>query len=756
MGSLRALAALAAPALLAGCARAVPPPAASAAGDGNSGGSSASAPWDTYSDTWVAVDGLGRALPTYKEVGPPRPDRHVGIFYFLWLGAHVNGGPYDNTKILAKDPDALLKPDSPLWGPPYAPHYWGEPLFGYYLTDDRYVLRKHAQMLSDAGVEAVIFDASNKLTYKPWYTPLLDEFAAYRERGGSPPRVAFLCPFWEPRSTFDTLYRELYQPGIHPELWYRWEGKPLILADPARLRGAEAHVPMPLEPGRTLGQSFHADLPFQEVAGSFPTWNTVGSGVTLTLRRDGPQGPVVATRREENVVDNAWTALPLPAPQPPGTYYLEISDPRGHVGWWTLPVRTVAGGAPYADGKAADASVGDREIRPSVPAPDSTPTGSFFTFRAPEPSYFVGPTGPDRWSWLEVYPQHVFPNARGEKEEMSVGVAQNAVNGQLGAMSYPGAHGRSWHGGKEDTSPGAVRQGLNFAEQFGRALKEDPRFIFVTGWNEWIAGRFVNRPVKEQPFKGYVPKPGESYFVDEFNEEGSRDIEPMRGGHGDDYYYQLVGFIRRYKGVRPLPPVTEQTISLAGPFTQWDRVQPEFRDDIGDPARRDHPGWNHVATYRNTTGRNDIVAAKVAFDDRSVYFTVRTRAALTPPTGDNWMLLLLNTDGNYKNGWLGYDFVVNRIAPEEGQAFVQRHTGKNGAFSWGAPVAVPCRIAGNDMVLSLPRSLLGIKKLPATIDFKWADNCLSAAPDWSDFTLNGDAAPNDRFNYRARLEPPSR
>jgi len=26
--------------------------------------------------------------------------------------------------------------------------------------------------------------------------------------------------------------------------------------------------------------------------------------------------------------------------------------------------------------------------------------------------------------------------------------------------------------------------------------------------------------------------------------------------------------------------------------------------------------------------------------------------------------------------------------------------------------------------------------------------------DWTDFTLNGDAAPNDRFNYRAQLEAP--
>ena len=29
-------------------------------------------------------------------------------------------------------------------------------------------------------------------------------------------------------------------------------------------------------------------------------------------------------------------------------------------------------------------------------------------------------------------------------------------------------------------------------------------------------------------------------FVDQFDQEHSRDIEPMKGGHGDNYYYQMV------------------------------------------------------------------------------------------------------------------------------------------------------------------------------------------------------------------------
>src|SRR5579863_1644856 len=37
---------------------------------------------------WPATDALGRALPMPGEVTPPRRDRFVGIFYFLWHNQH--------------------------------------------------------------------------------------------------------------------------------------------------------------------------------------------------------------------------------------------------------------------------------------------------------------------------------------------------------------------------------------------------------------------------------------------------------------------------------------------------------------------------------------------------------------------------------------------------------------------------------------------------------------------------------------------
>ena len=54
-----------------------------------------------------------------------------------------------------------------------------------------------------------------------------------------------------------------------------------------------------------------------------------------------------------------------------------------------------------------------------------------------------------------------------------------------------------------------------------------------------------------------------------------------------------------------------------------------------------------------------------------------------------------------------------------------------------------------ELELAIPWKPLGLRSPPARLDFKWADNCLQTG-DWTDFTLNGDAAPNDRFNYRAQ------
>lgn len=692
---------------------------------------------DIFPDTWAATDDLGRQLPLFPEAPAPRPDRTVGIFYFLWHGAHIQGGPYDVTKILTADPHAMEKPESPLWGPLHAPHHWGESIFGYYLTRDDSVLRKHAQMLADAGVDMVIFDVTNQVTYRDDYLELLRVWAQARSLGNRTPQVAFLTPFWAPAKVIHELWKDLYAPGLFSDLWFQWEGKPLILADPdllfTREENAAQNLPAELAAGRSLGQAFSADQSFRAVGARCPTWKSASSAVTLSLWASTEKsGAPLAQKRFTQVKDNDWLMLRAPQALPPGRYYLEASDAAGPIGWWSHRDDVWPKGEAFSDGAP---SGGDRTLRIEIEDPETTRIKEFFTFRKPQPDYFQGPTKPNMWSWLEDYPQHLFTNSAGENEQMSVGVAQNAVHGRLGSMSEPEAQGRSFHQGATDVSSQAVRQGWNVAEQWTRALSQDPKFIFVTGWNEWIAGRFAE-------FNG-VKRP--VMFVDQFDEEHSRDIEPMKGGHGDDYYWQLVSWIRRYKGARPVPPVLRRPIQIDGQFEDWRAAAPEFMDTAGDPVHRNYRGWDPRITYQNDTGRNDFITARVSWADDWAFFYVKTREPISSPAGTNWMNLLIDLDANARTGWLGYDFVVNRAKA----GALERHQGPG--YAWEAVGEARWAARGNEMEIAIRWKDLGLSSAPAQFDFKWADNCHQTGT-WSDFTLNGDAAPNDRFNYRARLK----
>jgi hypothetical protein len=697
---------------------------------------------DLRSDTWVATDALGRSLPVASEVGPPRANKFVGVFYFLWLGQAGELGPFDITKILSKDSSAIRDPRSPLWGPELYPHHWGESVFGYYVSDDESILRKHAQMLTDANVDMIVFDVTNQVTYPQSWKALCRVFDRVKREGNRAPQIAFLCPFGDPAKVVRELWNDLYSRNLYPDLWFRWEGKPLILADPAALsraivRGRKATA-VELTTGSSLGQEFTVDQPFRAVGAAAPTWGNRDSAVTLSLYKSTPNRDLIASRRFLNVDDNAWLMLELDRGLPAGTYLLEMSEPTGKVGWWGGPRRGSNLGQALADGGVVD---GARTLRVDMPNDLDDQIRRSFTFRKPQPDYFKGPTGPEQWGWLEVYPQHGFYKKPGVAEEVAVGVGQNAADGKLSVFTNPRAHGRSFHDGNEPGPAGRDAAGRNFAEQWRRALTIDPAFIFVTNWNEWIAGRFSPA---NMPLHGTGPVT----FVDEFDAEFSRDVEPMKGGHGDNYYYQMVANIRRFKGARPIAAVAPASITIDGRFEDWTTVQPEYRDTIGDPVRRDHRGWGNDLHYVNATGRNDIVSAKVSIDDKAVSFHVRARDKLTSPAAASWMLLFIDADRNPKTGWLGYDVVANRKAGGSSNTVVERNNG--GRYEWGSAVQVPFRVADNEVELAIPRSVLGITALPAAIDFKWADN-IRQTGDWSDFTLNGDAAPNDRFNYRAEF-----
>jgi hypothetical protein len=235
-------------------------------------------------------------------------------------------------------------------------------------------------------------------------------------------------------------------------------------------------------------------------------------------------------------------------------------------------------------------------------------------------------------------------------------------------------------------------------------------------------------------------------FVDQFSEEFSRDIEMMKGGHEDNYYYQLVSGVRRYKGMPLLPKASpRKTIDLQGPFSQWESVGPEYVDPPGETLPRDHAGVARLH-YENKTGRNELRVMKVARDKTHVYFYAKTAQPLSSFQDPNWMMLFIDVDEKRETGWEGYDFLIRRHTPDSGTALLEKN---EGGWAWEKVAEVSCRAEGSELHLAVPRECLGLGKNDKTLclDFKWADN-FQALGNIMDFYTSGDVAPAGRFNFR--------
>jgi hypothetical protein len=178
----------------------------------------------------VAVDQFGR---TFDAVSSYRADKQVGMFFWLWIGQPYASGIYDATEI-SKRPDGikLLYSFDHLCdsiSPNLQAHFWGKPLWGYYNSDDEWVIRRQIQLLTIAGIDFIVFDATNFQTFPNVYPRILKVIDEYVRDGWNPPRVVFYTHARSIRTTIK-LYNELYKPALYPAAWYRMNGKPFIVA----------------------------------------------------------------------------------------------------------------------------------------------------------------------------------------------------------------------------------------------------------------------------------------------------------------------------------------------------------------------------------------------------------------------------------------------------------------------------------------------------------------------------------------------
>lgn len=285
-----------------------------------------------------------------------------------------------------------------------------------------------------------------------------------------------------------------------------------------------------------------------------------------------------------------------------------------------------------------------------------------------------------------------------------------------------------------------VLYGAYFQESWDYALKGDPEFLYINDWNEWTAMKF-----NLGPNTSWLGRINSFMFVDQYNMEFNRGIQPMKGGYSDNYYMQMAQNIRRYKGVRPIPQHTGfAECKIDGRFGNWKHNSIEYRDTQGDTFHRDAKGYAGLH-YTNTSGRNDIITSKVSVGEKNISFYAETAEKITSHTDPNWMMLLIDADNNSSTGWYGYDYIINKEVKGERTTTLMQYDSAKGEWVYVADIAM--RYAGNQLELCVARDLLQLTNDKFTFDFKWTDNP-TELKDPISLCTDGDTAPNRRFNYR--------
>ena len=326
----------------------------------------------------------------------------------------------------------------------------------------------------------------------------------------------------------------------------------------------------------------------------------------------------------------------------------------------------------------------------------------------------------------------------GRREVISVSVAQHSATSHFSATAWYGGNDRtrSWHNGANDTSEGAENYGYNFDEQFDFAIAQDTEMIFITGWNEWVAQRQSSTWIPGEPIM----------FVDCATPDCSRDIEPMSGGFGDNYYMQMAERIAEYKGSAKRVNVGRSlTIDVGGSFAQWesDEITAVYTDYANDTVSRSAQGFGSLQ-YIDRSGKNDFTVMKTARGKENIYFYAETADDIRLSEKEGRMTLFIGTGDD--DSLSGFNYAVNLGSSDGSKAPLVRLSADGSSTVIGS---VDMKVAEDQIMFAVPRSLIGCADGLVDISFKWADGFTveDGKVDVMSFYTKGDAAPIGRFAY---------
>lgn len=181
---------------------------------------------------YAGTDDLGRTLYDSGTVGSygSGKERYVGLFYFLMNGEHLDNGKLVDIQKIPDEygPEIAGAADNGLYSEGCT-FWFAEPLYGYYYINDAYVMRKHAELLTIAGVDFLYFDVTNGLTYIRNAIQLMSILHELNEQGFDAPQVVFYTNGTPAETVIRGLYRDIYEPGFYPDTWFCINEKPVIV-----------------------------------------------------------------------------------------------------------------------------------------------------------------------------------------------------------------------------------------------------------------------------------------------------------------------------------------------------------------------------------------------------------------------------------------------------------------------------------------------------------------------------------------------
>ncbi|MBQ8428475.1 MAG: hypothetical protein IJX30_00030 [Clostridia bacterium] len=585
----------------------------------------------------VATDALGRS---FEEALVTDSNNKVGLFYWIWHGEHTRAGIFNISELLEEDPDAL-------WGtnaaskeksPVNATHYWAEPLYGYYSSDDPWVIKKHLELFVMSGIDYLALDLTNLMTYDDTLKLLAAEIQRLQEQGWTPPTIV---PIFganvNSRNNIYTFYQNFYKNPEYDSVWFRENGKPVLCVD-------------------------YADT-------AEPAYEDI---VEYIKEHDG------LTDEQANEFKEYFTFRNTLWPFQHNNKYDEVAD--------------------------------------------------------------------DDMSWIDwYYPQHI--SGQGF---INVSVAQHPAyafsaseHPEFRDIYYNRNRGRGWDYTTEENSYRNVLSGLNLENQWKTALENDTvDEVMVTGWNEWTAAKLTTY---HETYQGYVQ------FADQFNMEFSRDLEMMadEDGYGDNFYLQNMRNTRNFKNAKTVALVGGKASPALENAADWEKGR-TYLDISGEVIERNHRNTDGSAMYVNTTNRNDVVSTQMVNDGKYLYIRVTTLADIVIEQGaENNLNILLSIGGSNAPAWEGYQFVLNRTAPQSGLSKTSLEKVKTaGRYEFESVCEVDSYLSGKTFAVKIPLAKLGIKNAKNfTVDFKVADG-ISDPSNMMKYYVDGEAAPVGRLNYR--------